>query len=128
MELSIYLAKVIGLGLVVLGVAMLINMKFINKLVADLVKSPGAFYMIRIHTLLIGSLLVFGHNVWEGGWPVIITVIGWLALLKGGLFVLFPEQLLKVIKGIKNLDKLIAPGSVVVVIVGGYLLYAAFYL
>lgn len=32
----------------------------------------------------VGIAVVLGHNVWSGGWlPVVVTAVGWAALLKG---------------------------------------------
>ncbi len=41
--------------------------------------------------LVLGLLIVAYHNVWEWRWPVIITVMGWLALLKGAVRIIAPK-------------------------------------
>ncbi|MGA7326226.1 MAG: hypothetical protein WBX25_17510, partial [Rhodomicrobium sp.] len=41
---------------------------------------------------VLGLAIVYFHNKWTRGWPVLITVIGWLALLIGLVRMIFPVQ------------------------------------
>lgn len=34
-------------------------------------------------TMLLGLVTVVAHNVWVWDWPVVITVLGWMTLIKG---------------------------------------------
>jgi hypothetical protein len=45
--------------------------------------------------LVFGLLIVMFHNVWVGSWEVIITILGWLALLKGVVLLVQPEFAIK---------------------------------
>jgi hypothetical protein len=44
-------------------------------------------------TLVAGLAMILGHNVWSGGvLPVVVTLVGWLTLIKSLLFLfLSPE-------------------------------------
>jgi len=48
--------------------------------------------------IVTGYSIIYCHNVWDGSWRVVITVIGGLALLKGLLLIVFPG----IYKGLKN--------------------------
>jgi hypothetical protein len=37
-----------------------------------------------------GLLLVVSHNVWVAGWPVIVTLLSWLVLIKAIAYLLLP--------------------------------------
>jgi hypothetical protein len=41
-------------------------------------------------SLTFGALIIGFHNVWQG-WPVVITVFGWLQVLKGAISLLMPH-------------------------------------
>ena len=42
-------------------------------------------------TLVAGLAIVLAHNVWRGGaMAVVVTVLGWLLLLKGAALVVIP--------------------------------------
>ena len=42
-------------------------------------------------SLILGITSVLLHNVWELNWHVVITMFGWLALLKGIIVLAWPE-------------------------------------
>ncbi len=91
MDLSVYLAKIVGIWMVVAGVALLRNPSYIKEMAADFFKVKSALYLGGLMAFIIGLLLVTSHNVWVLGWPVIITVIGWASFIKGVLFIVFPD-------------------------------------
>jgi hypothetical protein len=42
-------------------------------------------------SLILGITSVLLHNIWELNWHVVITIFGWLALLKGIIVLAWPE-------------------------------------
>ncbi len=40
--------------------------------------------------MVYGLIVVFTHNIWKGGWVVVVSVTGWLILLKGLTFMFSP--------------------------------------
>ena len=46
--------------------------------------------MAGFTTVILGSLIAFYHNVWSGDWRVLITIVGWLAIVKGVALMAFP--------------------------------------
>jgi hypothetical protein len=42
-------------------------------------------------SLILGITSVLLHNVWELNWHVVITIFGWLALVKGIIVLAWPE-------------------------------------
>jgi hypothetical protein len=40
-----------------------------------------------------GLAIVYFHNRWTWGWPVLVTFMGWLSLIVGLLRMVFPAQL-----------------------------------
>ena len=47
-------------------------------------------WMVGLVALLIGLTIVNVHNFWIAGWPVIITLFGWLAIIGGIIRMAFP--------------------------------------
>ncbi len=91
MDTSILLARIIGPLLLVVGVGIFINLEHYRRLVVDFGASPLSIYMAGTTALVLGLLIVAYHNVWEWRWPVIITVMGWLALVKGAVRIIAPK-------------------------------------
>ena len=125
MDLSIFLAKFWGLYLTITCAAMFFNRKFILEHVDHF---ANLYFIIfsGFVSLLIGILSVLIHNVWVFDWRVLVTIIGWLALLKGIVRVLFPEFVMKKADYFKNKKWLILP-VVLFFFVGLYLIYIGFF-
>ena len=83
METSILLAQIIGPSILILGIGILMNLGHYRRLVDDFAASPFQIFFAGLLGLLFGILIVCFHNVWEWRWPVIITVIGWILILRG---------------------------------------------
>jgi hypothetical protein len=63
------------------------------EMVNQLVHSPAILFMVALITVAAGLAMVLSHNVWEGGaLPVVVTLIGWMALIKGLLFLFVPPE------------------------------------
>ncbi len=92
MELSIFLAKVLGLYLVIVPLAVLVNRKHLSRLVEEFSTNLGLNILASVFALVLGLLLVASHNIWTADWRVIITILGWLTLAKGVIRLLFLEQ------------------------------------
>ncbi len=79
MDTSLFLARLIGPMLVVLAIGLLARQDSWRAMANDFVTSRPLLFLSGFLTLLGGLAVVNTHNVWEGGWPVIITIFGWLA-------------------------------------------------
>jgi hypothetical protein len=56
--------------------------------ITELLHSPSLILVLGVIILAVGLAMVLTHNIWSGGaLAVVITVIGWLTLIKGLFFV-----------------------------------------
>src|SRR3989338_5231345 len=125
METSIFLAKVIGLISVISAAAVMSRYKESLAFDEEAVKSPLLAYVSGFVILILGVLLVVSHSVWAFDWRLVITIMGWLVLLKGIGRIFFPDAVGRLIeKKIKNRAFIL--GEVVVFLIGLYLLYYGF--
>ena len=87
-----FLARLIGLYCLLVVLVMALQREAWTAAVAALVQEPPLMLMLGTCIVAAGLALVVAHNVWSGGaLPVVVTVIGWLTLLKGlMLWVLTP--------------------------------------
>ncbi|MCX5794799.1 MAG: hypothetical protein NTY77_04830 [Elusimicrobia bacterium] len=56
-------------------------------------KNAALTYLLGLLALVIGSLIVHYHDIWVGDWPVLITVLGWIAVVKGIMIIAFPNAM-----------------------------------
>ena len=87
------IAGLIGPTLVAIAAGMLLNLGSFPALAEQISRDPGLIFLSGILLFVAGVAMVRTHNIWVGGWPVVVTVLGWLAVLSGLLRMLFPIQL-----------------------------------
>ena len=118
MDNSVFLAKLIGAYMVIVATGILINRKIYQRLMEDFSKSPALAYIGSALSLIIGILIVLVHNVWVLGWPVIITIFGWLALLKGIILVIFPGSVVKLTQIYQKKECLLTVNLIIFLLLG----------
>lgn len=125
MELSLFLAKVLGLYLVIFGLALLYNRASMVKAVNEVFSNSGCALLLAIMTLIVGILLVVSHNVWVMAWPVAITILAWLILLKGVMRLYCPAKAKAWMKKIES-GKVYYTITTIALLLGAYLTYIGF--
>ena len=93
MEHSIFLAKVIGLYLLIVPAAVFLKRKQFAELAKEFAANLALVFLSGLIALVLGLLIVVSHNVWTADWRTVITFFGWLTLAKGVIRILFPEKL-----------------------------------
>ena len=93
MEHSIFLAKVIGLYLLIVPAAVFLKRKQFAELANEFVTNLALVFLSGLIALVLGLLIVVSHNVWTADWRAVITFMGWLTLAKGVVRIFFPEKL-----------------------------------
>lgn len=91
MDISIFLAQAFGLYLLIGGIALLMNQELTNALIKKFSSHADDVAMGGFLALIIGIPLVLIHNVWDGSWRVLVTILVWLTFLKGVVRVLAPR-------------------------------------
>ena len=125
METSIFLAKVIGLVSVISTTAILIRYKKFLALEEEVARNPANIYLSGFTILILGVLLIVSHSVWTYDWRLVVTVLGWVILLKGAGRIFFPEAVGRLIKK-KRDSRWFILGEITVFVIGIYLLYHGF--
>ena len=93
MATSIFLAKLLGPILLVAGIAMLVNRKELDALAQEILRSRVLFFLLGLIDLAIGLAIVLTHNVWVADWRLVITLLGWLLMVRGAVRMLIPDQI-----------------------------------
>ena len=125
MDLSLFLAQVFGLYFVIAGVAMLVRPNAISTLIETL-GTRSSIYLTGFFALMLGIPLVLIHNIWDGSWRVIITIMAWLALLKGVARIFFPDMVVGWAQGLARNPGMVKLMVWIMVVLGFYLLYIGF--
>ena len=89
--ITILLAKVLGLYVFVVGIALVINPERFRGWYRKILEDDTQLFLGGVMALLLGAFIVGTHNVWVMGWPVILTVFGWMAVIKGAALMIVPN-------------------------------------
>ncbi|WP_372793676.1 hypothetical protein [Lutibacter sp.] len=93
-NISVFLAKFWGWYLIIFFLILSFNPKRILQIIKDL--SDEKFTILAsFMAIIIGLLNILFHNIWEGDWRLIITLIGWVALFEGLILFIIPKRAIK---------------------------------
>jgi hypothetical protein len=123
MQKSIYLARLIGPVFAAIGLGMLFNTSHYLAMAREGLHSPVLIYLSGVGLLAAGLAIVLAHNVWVGDWRLIVTLIGWLAVLGGLLRILWPQAVVAIGGAAVAHDGSLIVGGIVVLAIGGVLGY-----
>ena len=124
MTISLFLGRFFGIYLIIIGFFYLCRRDQLQRIAEQIFEQEALRLLSAVMSLMIGLLIVIGHNVWEWSWPLTITLLGYLTLLKGltRLFVPPNKFFLKLIQG----DNPIYIGMLCLIL-GFFLTYESFF-
>lgn len=123
MQTSIFLARLLGPLFIVIALGIFANEKAIRALGKEMLGSYALIFLFGVVDLVAGIAIVLVHNVWIADWRVIITVLGWIMIVRGALRVLAPDVFRKNATKILRNKHLFTVSAVVIVIIGAVLCY-----
>ena len=91
---TIFLSRLIGLYCIVIALSMMTRRQATVETVTALLQNPSMMLIVGIITLAAGLAMVLAHNIWSGGaLAVIVTLVGWITLVKSLLFLFLPPEM-----------------------------------
>jgi len=118
---SIFLARLLGPLLLVPGIGLLLTPRMFRAMATELIGSVLLIYLFGLIDFTAGLAIVLTHNVWVANWRVLITLIGWLLLIRGAIRILAADRL-KPFAAKLFRNKLLIPVSGGVMIILGLIL------
>jgi len=119
------ISGLLGPTLVALALALLLNLGSMPAIAAQLGRDPALIFVSGILLFVAGIAIVRVHNVWSGGWPVLVTVLGWLALV-GILRMFFPTRFAGVAAQFGASRALLVGCAIIMLMLGGFVSYKAY--
>lgn len=126
MELSLFLAKALGLYTVIICLAALMWRGRMDTAMRQFEQSKEMFgFLAGAIALMVGLLVVLSHNVWEPNWRGLVTLFGWISILKGILRLFFVDSTMRFSKKLLA-SNMYVPVMVFFLLIGLYLTYVGF--
>jgi uncharacterized protein YjeT (DUF2065 family) len=93
--LTLRLAEAIGLYLLLVGLSGLSAPQRWRTLMDELIASPALQMILGVLVFAIGVTLAMVHSILADPLAILVTLIGWAALLEGALLIAVPGPLLR---------------------------------
>ena len=124
---TVFLGKLLGLYLVAISVGMLANRRKTMATINEMARSGPWMLFSGMVATTAGLAVALGHQVWTGGaLPVVVTVMGWAALLKGVMLLLVPgDRIAAAYKGV-GFERFFHVWMIAVLAIGLWVTWMAF--
>ncbi|MCP4933994.1 MAG: hypothetical protein GY927_07250 [bacterium] len=127
METSYLLARIIGPYMLIAAIGLYTNRSIYDRLIDDIQDQPLLFMVTGAFTLILGLLMLQFHNVWSLDWRVLVTLIGWLTLIKGALAIIAPQMTVKIAEHYKSNDTALNIQATIIVFLGVFMSYMGYF-
>lgn len=88
---TLFLAQLMGPTMLAVGLGIFFSKNYYAKVYRNLENETLAVLMSGIAALVIGIVVVMSHNVWGGFIATVVTLVGWLSIVKGLLLIISPK-------------------------------------
>ena len=104
MDLTHFLARLLGLYCLVISIMMLSRRQAMLAIVSSCVQNRALLFLVEILGLAAGLAIVLGHNRWASGLlTLIVTLIGWVTLVRSIILLfLSPETIGRFVKAVRS--------------------------
>ncbi len=126
MDTSIFLARLLGPSMLVIGLGLLLNRATYRDMSLEFLDSPALIYIGGLIAFIAGLAIVLTHNVWVAGWPVVITIFGWVSLAAGIFRIVFPASVTQLGRRLIDSQGFLIGGIAVYLLLGAWLSYAGY--
>lgn len=122
---TLIIAQVLGIVFVVLGLSMFFNKKNTISVMEELVRSKSFMWIGGFMALIMGVVIIEINNAGSSRLHLLVSIIGWLALIKGIFLLLFPNMAASFYEKVNKSSAFVLAGLIAFVL-GLILLYKGF--
>lgn len=124
MELSLFLARFLGVYFLILGGIWIIRREQFEATAKQIVSSNGLLAITGAINLMLGLFIVIGQPIWELSFRGVITLLGYLFIIGGIMRLGFPATVQKIAP--EFMGRLFWLGLAFLFVIGIFLLYSGF--
>jgi len=123
MESAILISKIIGIIYISFGIGMLVNPSFYQREIPKLLEKSTYLILGGSLAVVFGFLIIESQKTWTNDWQYIVTIVGWIAIIKGVVLLAFPSSM-KLYKPMFESKTLMTALTYLVILIG--VLFIAF--
>jgi hypothetical protein len=119
MASAIIVLKIIGIYYILSGLMMIFKRQTLTLVFKDFFSHPSVPWITGVFMVAFGGLLVLTNNIWDEGWKTtLVTIISWGILIKGLIYMIWPDKMLNAVKGFKTWS---IPAGIIIFAIGLFL-------
>lgn len=92
MATSILIAKILATVYFSFSLGLIFSSSYYKEKLPKLVDNTSYLLLGGFMAIVFGYLILEFHNHWRSDWTVIITICGWISLVKGIVLFTFPQM------------------------------------
>lgn len=125
MESSIFIARMLAVVYLACCAGFLLKPREFERLFDEIRQSASAWFFAGLLALVVGFALIHFHNHWEASWRVLITIFGWIGLIKGLTMLILPARFFDPIFNAKK--SMLRWGWILPLLIGAYFAWFGFF-
>ncbi len=118
------LAVFIGLYMVAAGIGLLTGRNSYVTMIEELRENTALGFLTGAFVFALGAAMVAVHNLWTGPLEIVVSLIGWAALIKGALLLAMRRPFLDLVHVVPFTAATAVPYGIAVIVLGAVLLCA----
>src|SRR6516164_1668892 len=95
MQLTIFLAKLIGLTMIIVSFYTLAQKRTVIALIKAMIDDRPLMFFIELVGMIAGLAMVLAHNIWSGTLAIVVTLIGWMLLIRSLVWMVLPPRTMR---------------------------------
>lgn len=125
--LTVYLGRLLGLFTLITSFWLLVERQSALSTIPALLVDRPAMVIFAVIALAGGLAIILAHNIWSGGaLPILVTLIGWVMLIRGVLFLFLPPEATLQILAAMQFGRFFYIYLTIPFVLGMYLTYLSF--
>ena len=118
MSTSVFIARLIGPVMLVIGLAVLTNQRAFRAMAEEFLASRALIFLSGLLIMPVGLAIVLTHNIWAADGRVMITLFGWLNLIGGAMRLFVPTYVIQTGRVMLKRPHFIAVAAAIWVVAG----------
>jgi hypothetical protein len=118
MQTSVFLARLIGPVMLVIGLAVFANQHAFRELSEEFLTSRALIFLSGLLIMPVGLAIVLTHNIWAADGRVMITLFGWANVIGGAVRLAAPAYVIQAGRAMLKRPYFIPIAATIWVVVG----------
>jgi hypothetical protein len=95
--ITLFLAKLIGAFSLVMTAWLILRKDVARGFVDAIINSPNATTIVGMVRLACGLAIILGHDAWDSGFAIFVSLLGWAIFLSGIFTLLAPHETVRAV-------------------------------